>query len=184
MYRQNKKADAYVEFSWRRKLKRTYGQPLTNTKFHRHHHTFISFGAEKRSIIIDLKTTKSYFVKLIIVLWTNFRKQKILTRRAAKPRQSLKSCFRQRVPGINFNKPIQSALTVPSLKRPPQLRKPGGRTEIPASVCLQKRSYHRYPPVNRRFYNSYKPYGLTTLVSVVRCLTIPFNPILMGGGEC
>lgn len=169
---------------WRRKLKRTYGQPLTNTKFHRHHHTFISFGAEKRSIIIDLKTTKSYFVKLIIVLWTNFRKQKILTRRAAKPRQSLKSCFRQRVPGINFNKPIQSALTVPSLKRPPQLRKPGGRTEIPASVCLQKRSYHRYPPVNRRFYNSYKPYGLTTLVSVVRCLTIPFNPILMGGGEC
>ena len=57
-YLQNKKADAYVEFSWRRKLKRTYGQPLTNTKFHRHHHTFISFGAEKRSIIIDLKTTK------------------------------------------------------------------------------------------------------------------------------
>ena len=168
---------------WRRKLKRTYGQPLTNTKFHRHHHTFISFGAEKRSIIIDLKTTKSYFVKLIIVLWTNFRKQKILTRRAAKPRQSLKSCFRQDVPVTNFNKLTQSALTVPSLKHPPQLRKPDGRTGIPASVCSQKHSYHRYPLVSRRFYNSYKPYGLTTLVGVVRCLTIPFNPIKMGD-EC
>ena len=78
---------------WRRKLKRTYGQPLTNTKFHRHHHTFISFGAEKRSIIIDLKTTKSYFVKLIIVLWTNFRKQKILTRHAAARQSPLGGYF-------------------------------------------------------------------------------------------
>ena len=50
-----KKLTHMSNFPWRRKSKRIYGQPLKNTKFHRHHHTFISFGAEKRSIIINLK---------------------------------------------------------------------------------------------------------------------------------
>ena len=37
---------------------------------------------------------------------------------------------------------------------------------------------HRYPPVNWGFYNSYKPYGLTTLVGVERCCsnTLAFSP--------
>ena len=39
-------------------------------------------------------------------------------------------------------------------------------------------SINRYPPVNWGFYNSYKPYGLTTLVSVERCCsnTLAFSP--------
>ena len=45
---------------------------------------------------------------------------------------------------------------------------------ILSKLAKNKKKRNRYPPVNWGFYNSYKPYGLTTLVGVERCCSNTF----------